>query len=156
VVSIHHKNTLSTFSDKIELLYFQGNVPIEQRINLIDKRFYKFVHLNEAKINAMIDYKKDYSYDYFGFKTLEKGYLLSIGGTIIERPQDMIMRAAIQMHMRKMWLISELPILILKRFILHIKTLVINIILPQHQFFLIPDPHMPILRHVFSSVQKIA
>ena len=99
VVSNHHKNTLSTFSDKIELLYFQGNVPIEQRINLIDKRFYKFVHLNEAKINAMIDYKKDYSYDYFGFKTLEKGYLLSIGGTIIERPQDMIMRAAIQMHM---------------------------------------------------------
>jgi ribonucleoside-diphosphate reductase alpha chain len=99
VVNNHHKNTLATFSDKIEVLYFQNNVPPENRINIIDKRFYKFVHLNEAKINAMIDYKKDYTYDYFGFKTLEKGYLLSIGDNIIERPQDMIMRAAIQMYM---------------------------------------------------------
>jgi ribonucleoside-diphosphate reductase alpha subunit len=99
VVNNHHKNTLSTFSDKIELLYFQSNVP--DKVHLINKQFYKFVHLNESKINAMIDYKKDYSYDYFGFKTLEKGYLLSIGGNIIERPQDMIMRAAIQMYMPK-------------------------------------------------------
>jgi ribonucleotide reductase alpha subunit len=46
----------------------------------------------------MIDYSRDFNFDYFGYKTLEKGYLLKQNGKIVERPQHMWMRVAIQLH----------------------------------------------------------
>ena len=91
VVSNHHKNTLDTFSDKTHLLYTCEK-------SLLNKEFYDFVMVNRVLIDAKIDYDKDYMFDYFGLKTLEKSYLYRIKDEIIERPQDMIMRVCLSIH----------------------------------------------------------
>ena len=77
-----HKKTLNNFSDKLKLLN-------------INSDFIKFVLDNKDELNNIINYDRDYIYDYFGFKTLEKSYLLKSDNKIIERPQDMIMRTTI-------------------------------------------------------------
>lgn len=82
-----HKKTLGTFSSKMtKLAQETGN------INLL---WLSWVLENAEQIDGIIDYNRDYLYDYFGFKTLEKAYLLRSNGYIIERPQDMIMRNVI-------------------------------------------------------------
>ncbi len=95
-VSNLHKNTLDNFSDKIELFYsyeFNGN-----RKPLIADYLYDLVKENEEIINSTINYMRDYDYDFFGLKTLEKTYLYKIDKKIIERPQDMLMRVSLSIH----------------------------------------------------------
>lgn len=97
-INNHHKNTLNSFRDKIDLLYLRKDV--NQTIKpLISDEFYKFVKKNHFSIEHKIDYNRDYLLDFFGFKTLEKSYLLKIDEKCIERPQDVFMRTAIQLHM---------------------------------------------------------
>ena len=91
VVSNHHKNTIDRFSEKIENM-FQTENP------MVNRGFYELVMKNNAIIDAKIDYSKDYKFDYFGLKTLEKSYLYKVKGEIIERPQDMIMRVCLSIH----------------------------------------------------------
>ena len=91
VVSNHHKNTLDSFSSKVEKMF-----GVEKP--LINKEFYELVMNNSVLIDSKIDYNKDYKFDYFGLKTLEKSYLYKIKGEIIERPQDMIMRVCLSIH----------------------------------------------------------
>jgi ribonucleoside-diphosphate reductase alpha chain len=97
VINNCHKNTLSGFKDKMTKLYlrtdFNGKV-----CPLISDEFYKFVEKNQEFIEGKIDYSRDYLIDFFGFRTLEKGYLLKIDN-IIERPQDLYMRVAVFIHM---------------------------------------------------------
>lgn len=97
-INNHHKNTLSSFKDKINLLYLRKDKN-GKICSLINDNFYKYVEKNQMAIDKYIDYSRDYAYDFFGFKTLEKGYLLEIDGKCIERPQDLLMRVAIQIHM---------------------------------------------------------
>jgi ribonucleoside-diphosphate reductase alpha chain len=98
VINNCHKNTLSSFKDKMNRLYMRkdidGNV-----CPLISDVFYKFVEKNQKKIENKIDYSRDYTFDFFGFRTLEKGYLLKLDDKIVERPQDLYMRVAIYIHM---------------------------------------------------------
>jgi ribonucleoside-diphosphate reductase alpha chain len=98
IINNHHKNTLTSFKDKMDRLYLrkdlQGNV-----CPLLDEKFYKFVVKNQKDIENYIDYSRDFLLDYFSFKTLERSYLLREGEDIIERPQDMFMRVAIFLHM---------------------------------------------------------
>lgn len=89
LVSNLHKKTLSNFSDKMTLLYDN---------NIICKDFYDYVSSNKEILDSIISYEYDYNYDYFGFKTLEKSYLLKINDNIIERPQDMLLRVAITLQ----------------------------------------------------------
>ena len=65
---------------------------------LVSEKFMNNVKKNIDIIEATIDYERDYLFDYFGFKTLMKSYLLQSNGTIIERPQDMWMRVAVGIH----------------------------------------------------------
>ena len=96
VISNHQKNTLDNFSDKIELMYnFESN---GVKKPLVADYLYELVMKHKDIINQSIDYSKDYDYDYFGFKTLEKSYLYRIDKTIIERPQDMLMRVSLSIH----------------------------------------------------------
>jgi ribonucleoside-diphosphate reductase alpha chain len=97
IISNMHKNTTECFSQVMENLYSNvdtnGNpAPIlaDDIINIVRK--YKN-DLNEA-----IDYFRDYNFDYFGYKTLEKSYLMKINGKIVERPQHLYMRVAVQCH----------------------------------------------------------
>ena len=91
LVSNHHKNTLDTFSEKVEQL-FHLDKP------LLNKDFYDLVVKNKELIDNKIDYSKDYLFDFFGLKTLEKSYLYKIKDEMIERPQDMIMRVCLSIH----------------------------------------------------------
>jgi len=95
-VSNLHKNTLDKFSDKIELMYnYESN---GKNKPLIAKYLYELVQENKELINSTIDYSKDYDYDFFGLKTLEKTYLYKLDKIIIERPQDMLMRVSLSIH----------------------------------------------------------
>ena len=91
LVSNLHKNTEGTFSTRMTLL--------SNTTTVINPVWYQWVLNNAKELDAIIDPDRDYLLDYFGFKTLERSYLLKSGDKIIERPQDMILRAAIRVHM---------------------------------------------------------
>ncbi|CAJ1458352.1 unnamed protein product [Effrenium voratum] len=96
-VSNLHKNTSDSFAETCRLLYTY--VDLQGRpAALLSQEMWTFVEANAEKLDAAIDYKRDLGYDYFGFKTLEKSYLLRVHGKIVERPQHMIMRAACGIH----------------------------------------------------------
>ena len=90
-ISNHHKNTSPSFSEVVDLLY-------KESPSLISDEVYEIVMLHRDKFNSYIDYSRDYAFDYFGFKTLERAYLMKIKGKIVERPQHMIMRVSIGIH----------------------------------------------------------
>jgi ribonucleoside-diphosphate reductase alpha subunit len=97
-INNHHKKTRNSFRDKMEELYLHKDCH-NKPTPLISDNFYKFVLKNQKIIEKHIDYEKDYLIDYFGFKTLEKSYLMKLNGHIIERPQDLFMRIAIFVYM---------------------------------------------------------
>ena len=70
----------------------------ERSTPLVNKDFYNLVMNNSEEIEHVIDYQRDYNFDFFGLKTLEKSYLYKINKVIVERPQDMIMRVALSIH----------------------------------------------------------
>lgn len=94
-ISNHEKNLRNySFMGVVERLYRHKDkrgAPYP----LVSKELYKFVGKNKSWIESAIDYSRDYMFDFFGFKTLERAYLLKIQKTAVERPQDMIMRVAI-------------------------------------------------------------
>jgi len=97
IISNHHKNTSPSFSETIQTLY--NNLDNHNNlIPLISEELYNIVNKNKEKLNTCIDYQRDYLFDYFGFKTLERAYLLRVDKKIIERPQHMWMRVAIGIH----------------------------------------------------------
>lgn len=75
--------------------------------NLVSDSFYKTVQRHHVFFNKIIDYSRDFNYDYFGFKTLERSYLFKIKDQIVERPQHMLMRVAIGIHGENLDLVSE-------------------------------------------------
>lgn len=91
IVSNHHKKTSPSFSETIESLY-------NNEYKIISDDVYEVVQLHKDKLNSYIDYNRDYHFDYFGFRTLERAYLLKKNGKIIERPQHMFMRVSIGIH----------------------------------------------------------
>lgn len=97
-VSNLHKETKPLFSDVICDLYEYINPKTNTHAPLISDELYNLVIANKELINSWIDYNKDYDYDYFGFKTLEKSYLLKLNGRVAERPQHMLMRVALGIH----------------------------------------------------------
>lgn len=89
IISNHHKNTSPSFSETVSKLYEAG---------FINDEFKNMVDIHANKLNDIIDYQRDYFIDYFGFKTLEKSYLMKIKGKILERPQHLFMREAIAVN----------------------------------------------------------
>lgn len=65
---------------------------------MINENNYKIIQKNAERLNSAIIYDRDFSYNYFGFKTLERSYLLKINGKVVERPQHMLMRVAVAIH----------------------------------------------------------
>ena len=86
LVSSLHKRSSNHFVDKMIL--------IQKQLNLLDEKWLNWIKKHKKEFNNMIDYERDYMFDYFGFKTLERAYLLKIKNEIIERPQDLYMRVA--------------------------------------------------------------
>lgn len=95
-VSNHHKNTNYTFAEVVKLLANQTSKHTSKPIRYVSEDLEQVAEVNAAAIEARINYKRDYDFDYFGFKTLEKSYLLKdTSGRILERPQHMWMRVAL-------------------------------------------------------------
>lgn len=93
-----HKNTDKSFSNTIQKLYDYIDPKTDEKAGLIGDETFKIVMDNKARINSAIIYDRDYNFDFFGFKTLERSYLLRCDGKVVERPQHMLMRAAIGIH----------------------------------------------------------
>jgi ribonucleoside-diphosphate reductase alpha chain len=97
IISNHHKNTSPSFSETIQTLY--NNKDIHNNPSpAVSEEVYDIVNKNKEKLNSYIDYSRDYLFDYFGFKTLERAYLQKVNKKTIERPQHMWMRVAIGIH----------------------------------------------------------
>ncbi|KJP88979.1 ribonucleoside-diphosphate reductase large subunit [Plasmodium fragile] len=92
-----HKNTSDDIGEVAEALYMYKDVR-GRSASLISKEVYEFMIQHKDRLNKEIDYTRDFNYDYFGFKTLERSYLLRINGKIIERPQHLLMRVSIGIH----------------------------------------------------------
>jgi ribonucleoside-diphosphate reductase alpha subunit len=97
-ISNLHKTTSQSFSNTMKRLYTYINPKTGENAALIAPDVYGVVKKHAALFDEAIDYKRDFDYDYFGFKTLEKSYLIKLDGKVVERPQHMLMRVAVGIH----------------------------------------------------------
>ncbi len=97
-VSNLHKNTEKSFSITMEKLYNYIDPKTGEKAGLIGDETIAVIRNHADKIDSAVIYDRDYSFDYFGFKTLEKSYLLRMDNDVVERPQHMLMRAAVGIH----------------------------------------------------------
>lgn len=97
-VSNLHKSTKKVFTEVVDDLYHYINPRTQEQAPMIAEDVYAIIMKNADKLNSTIIYSRDFNYDFFGFKTLERSYLLKINGKIAERPQHMLMRVAIGIH----------------------------------------------------------
>jgi ribonucleoside-diphosphate reductase alpha subunit len=97
-VSNLHKDTKKSFSDVMEDLYNYIDPKTNQRASLLADDVYQVILDNKDMLDSSIIYDRDFKYDYFGFKTLSRSYLLKIDGKIAERPQQMLMRVSVGIH----------------------------------------------------------
>ena len=97
-VSNLHKDTKKSFSETMKDLYDFVNPKTGKKAPLIADDVIKIIKKNAELLDSTIIYDRDFGYDYFGFKTLERSYLLRLNGKIAERPQHMLMRVAIGIH----------------------------------------------------------
>ena len=96
-ISNKQKRTSPSFSETIGILY--DNVDVNSKpCPLISEEVYTFVKKNKSKLNSYIDYSRDYNFNYFSLKTLEKAYLMKINDSIVERIQHMFMRVAVGLY----------------------------------------------------------
>jgi ribonucleoside-diphosphate reductase alpha chain len=97
-VSNLHKNTNKSFSKTMEALYNYIDPKTGKKAPLLADDVYEIISKNAQELDSTIIYDRDFGYDYFGFKTLERSYLLKMNGQVAERPQHMVMRVAVGIH----------------------------------------------------------
>lgn len=97
-ISNLHKNTLKSFSETMKLLYNYVDDASGKKLPLIAEDVWAVIDANAEILDSSLIYDRDFGFDYFGFKTIEKSYLLRVNGKIVERPQHMYMRVAIGIH----------------------------------------------------------
>ena len=97
-ISNLHKNSKKSFSATMKDLYEYIDPKTGEKAGLIAESLMKIIKKNKEVIDSAIIYDRDFTFDYFGFKTLERAYLLRMNGKVVERPQHMLMRAALGIH----------------------------------------------------------
>ena len=97
-VSNLHKNTTKSFSDTMKVLYECTDSKTGKLVPLLADDIWAIIRDNAELLDSTIIYDRDYGFDYFGFKTLEKSYLMKVDGKVVERPQHMYMRVAVGIH----------------------------------------------------------
>ena len=93
-----HRSTKGTFSEVITDLREFIDPESGEHAPLISEEVYEIIMANKETLDSYVDYDRDFNYDYFGFKTLERSYLLKLNGEVAERPQHMLMRVAVGIH----------------------------------------------------------
>jgi ribonucleoside-diphosphate reductase alpha chain len=97
-VSNLHKNTIKSFSETMKLLYNYIDPKTGKNASLLADDVWDIIEKNAEELDSSIIYDRDFGFDYFGFKTLEKSYLLKLNGKIAERPQHLFMRVSVGIH----------------------------------------------------------
>jgi len=132
-VSNLHKNTKKSFSETMTDLYVYVNPRTDKKAPMIADDVYEIIMANAEKLDSTIIYNRDFGYDYFGFKTLERSYLLKINGIIVERPQHMLMRVSIGIHKEDIDAAFETYELMSKKFFTHATPTLFNAGTPKPQ-----------------------
>lgn len=132
-VSNLHKNTKKTFSEVMTDLYEYVNPRTDEKAPLLSDEVYQVIMDNKEKLDSTIIYNRDFGYDYFGFKTLERSYLLKLNGKIAERPQHMLMRVSIGIHINDLDAAIETYELMSKRYFTHATPTLFNSGTPKPQ-----------------------
>lgn len=132
-VSNLHKNTKKSFSETMKDLYEYINPRTGKKAPLLSDEVYKVIAENAETLDSTIIYNRDFGYDYFGFKTLERSYLLKLNGKIVERPQQMLMRVAIGIHLNDLGSAIETYELMSKKYFTHATPTLFNSGTPKPQ-----------------------
>ena len=132
-VSNLHKNTKKSFSETMTDLYKYVNPRTGKDAPLLSDEVYNIIQKNKEVLDSSIIYNRDFGYDFFGFKTLERSYLLKLNGEIVERPQHMLMRVSVGIHMDDIDSVLETYELMSKRFFTHATPTLFNSGTPKPQ-----------------------
>ena len=132
-VSNLHKNTKKSFSETMTDLYLYINPRTGKKAPLLSDEVFKIIQKNADKLDSSIIYNRDFGYDFFGFKTLERSYLLKLNGKIVERPQHMLMRVSIGIHLDDIESALETYELMSKRYFTHATPTLFNSGTPKPQ-----------------------
>jgi ribonucleoside-diphosphate reductase alpha chain len=132
-ISNLHKNTLKSFSATMKRLFTYVDPKTGQNAALLSKEVYDIIKKNAVELDEAIIYDRDFGYDYFGFKTLEKSYLLKLEGQIAERPQHMLMRVAVGIHQTDIASAIETYNLLSERWFTHATPTLFNAGTPKPQ-----------------------
>ncbi len=132
-VSNLHKSTKKSFSETVKDLYEYINPETGKKAPLIADDVYEIIQANAEYLDSQLIYDRDFSYDYFGFKTLERSYLLRMHGKIVERPQQMLMRVSIGIHKDDLEGALETYELMSKKYMTHATPTLFNAGTPKPQ-----------------------
>tara|TARA_B100001175_G_scaffold317865_1_gene337090 strand:+ start:4129 stop:6609 length:2481 start_codon:yes stop_codon:yes gene_type:complete len=132
-VSNLHKNTKKSFSATMKDLYEYVNPRTGKKAPLLSDEVHEIIEKNADQIDSNIIYNRDFGYDFFGFKTLERSYLLKLNGKIVERPQHMLMRVSIGIHLNDLESAFETYELMSKRYFTHATPTLFNSGTPKPQ-----------------------
>jgi ribonucleoside-diphosphate reductase alpha chain len=132
-VSNLHKITSKSFSNTMKRLYTYIDPKTGENAGMISREVYEVVRNNAAQLDSAIIYDRDFGYDYFGFKTLEKSYLLRVDGKVVERPQHLLMRVAVGLHLDDMDRVIETYNLLSERWFTHATPTLFNAGTPKPQ-----------------------
>ncbi|WP_019946832.1 ribonucleoside-diphosphate reductase subunit alpha [Hymenobacter aerophilus] len=132
-VSNLHKVTSKSFSSTMKRLHTYEDPKTGENASLIAQDVWEIVHQNAATLDSAIIYDRDYNYDYFGFKTLERSYLLRLDGKVVERPQHMLMRVAVGIHKQDIAAAIETYELMSERWFTHATPTLFNAGTPKPQ-----------------------
>jgi len=132
-VSNLHKNTIKSFSETMKDLHDYVNPITGKKASLISDEVYKVIKKNAEELDSKIIYNRDFGYDYFGFKTLERSYLLKINGQIVERPQHMLMRVSVGIHLDDLEAVTDTYELMSKKYFTHATPTLFNSGTPKPQ-----------------------
>ncbi|KIA94186.1 MULTISPECIES: ribonucleoside-diphosphate reductase subunit alpha [unclassified Flavobacterium] len=132
-ISNLHSNTKKSFSETMKDMYNYVNPRNGQEAPLLSDEVFKVIQENAEFLDSHIIYTRDFNYDYFGFKTLERSYLLKINGKIVERPQHMLMRVSVGIHLDDLKSVMETYDLMSKKFFTHATPTLFNAGTPKPQ-----------------------
>jgi ribonucleoside-diphosphate reductase alpha chain len=132
-VSNLHKNTNKSFSKTMEALHQYIDPKTGKKAPLLADDVYEIIAKNAQELDSTIIYDRDFGYDYFGFKTLERSYLLKMNGQVAERPQHMIMRVAVGIHKDDIASVIETYNLMSERWFTHATPTLFNAGTPKPQ-----------------------
>ncbi|SRX52823.1 ribonucleoside-diphosphate reductase subunit alpha [Aequorivita sp. CIP111184] len=132
-VSNLHKNTKKSFSEVMTDLYEYVNPRTGKKAPLLSDEVFEVIKNNAEELDSTIIYNRDFGYDYFGFKTLERSYLLKLNGKIAERPQHMLMRVSVGIHLDDLAAVKETYELMSKKYFTHATPTLFNSGTPKPQ-----------------------